>query len=107
MSNDQASLLAAKRAQLEVQLASMSQLPEEKGSISFGKRVGEGTSQAVDRLAAVPAHRKLQLMLAEVVRAEEKIAEGSYGSCDVCGSDIGAERLAAKPWATRCINHAE
>ena len=98
--------LAAKRAQLEEQLAEMSAPPEELGNISFGKRVGEGTSQAVDRLSAVPAHDKLQLLLAEVTRAEEKLADGTYGRCDVCGRPIGSARLEARPWATRCIDHA-
>jgi len=101
----QAAGLAAKRRQLEDQLAQMS-APEELGNISFGKRIGEGTSQAVDRLSAVPAHAKLQILLAEVRRAEDKISDSSYGSCDVCGNDIGAARLEARPWATRCITHA-
>ncbi len=106
MATDTAAELAAKQAQLEEQLASMSELPEEQGSISFGKRVGEGTSQAVDRLSAVPAHDKLQLMLAEVIRAQAKLADNTYGQCDVCGRDIGAGRLEARPWSTRCIDHA-
>ena len=50
MSTDPGGLLAAKRVQLEQQLEEMSAPPQELGSISFGKRVGEGTSQAVDRL---------------------------------------------------------
>ena len=98
--------LAAKRRQLEEQLAEMSAPPQDLGNISFGKRVGEGTSQAVDRLSAVPAHDKLQVLLAEVTRAEEKLADGTYGSCDVCGRPISAARLEARPWATRCIDHA-
>jgi DnaK suppressor protein len=101
-----ATALADRRAQLEEQLASMSRLPDENGSISFGKRVGEGTSQAVDRLSAVPAHAKLQDMLADVERAQAKIVEGSYGRCDVCGDEILAARLEARPWATRCLTHA-
>lgn len=99
-------VLAAKRTQLEEQLASLSELPDEQGIIAFGTRVGEGTSQAVDRLSAVPAHDQLQVTLAEVVRAEEKVAESSYGACDVCGKDIGDNRLRARPWATRCLDHA-
>ncbi|MFY9915631.1 MAG: TraR/DksA C4-type zinc finger protein [Nocardioidaceae bacterium] len=103
---DVAALLAAKRAQLEEQLVEMSAPPAELGTISFGKRVGEGTSQAVDRLSAVPAHDKLQTMLAEITRAQDKVSDGSYGSCDVCGRPIGAGRLEARPWATHCIDHA-
>lgn len=103
---DIATGLAQKRAHLEKQLALLAQLPDDQGSISFGKRIGEGTSQAVDRLSAVPAHAKLQDMLAEVIKAQSKLADGSYGVCDVCGKDIGAERLAARPWATRCVEDA-
>jgi DnaK suppressor protein len=106
MPTDPATVLEAKREQLKEQLAEMSAPPQELGTISFGKRVGEGTSQAVDRLSAVPAHDKLQLMLAEVERAEQKLADGSYGRCDVCGVEIGAARLEARPWATRCLDHA-
>lgn len=103
---DPVATLAAKRAQLEAQVASISKLPDENGSISFGKRVGEGTSQAVDRLSAVPAHAKLQVTLADVERAQQKVTEGSYGRCDICGDEIAAARLEARPWATRCLLHA-
>jgi DnaK suppressor protein len=106
MATDTDAALADKRAQLQEQLASMSKLPDENGSISFGKRVGEGTSQAVDRLSAVPAHAKLQVMLAEIERAQAKVDDGSYGRCDVCGDEIAAARLEARPWATRCLTHA-
>jgi DnaK suppressor protein len=102
---DVAEGLRAKRAQLREQLDEMS-APTEVGNISFGKRVGEGTSQAVDRLSAVPAHAKLLDLLAEVDRALVKVDDGSYGRCDVCDEEIPAERLEARPWATRCLRHA-
>jgi len=103
---DTAEALAAKRAQLVEQLDAMTVRPADAGSISFGKRVGEGTSEAVDRLAAVPAHDQLQVLLAEVLRAEEKLSDGTYGKCDVCGTEIAPARLEARPWATRCLDHA-
>jgi RNA polymerase-binding transcription factor len=102
---DVAEGLRAKQAQLREQLAEMS-APTELGSISFGKRVGEGTSQAVDRLSAVPAHAKLLDLLAEVDRALAKLDDGTYGRCDVCDDEISAARLEARPWATRCLLHA-
>ena len=105
VTHDPAVVLAAKRALLEEQLEGLRQ-PPEAGSIGFGKRVGEGTSQAVERIAAVSADEQLQLMLTEVKRAQEKLAEGTYGRCDECGVEITPERLAARPWATRCVSHA-
>jgi DnaK suppressor protein len=101
-----AAVLADKQAQLTRQIAEISDRPTDIGEISFGKRVGEGTSEAVDRLAAVPAHAKLQTMLAEVTRAQEKVSDGSYGRCDTCDAEISAGRLEARPWATKCLDHA-
>lgn len=106
MSATIAAVLADKQAQLTRQLDALSDRPTDTGEISFGKRVGEGTSEAVDRLAAVPAHDKLQTMLAEVTRAQEKVSEGSYGRCDVCDTEIPSGRLEARPWATKCLDHA-
>ena len=30
--------------------------------------------------------------------------QGGYGKCELCGGEIGEERLAAVPEATRCIS---
>ncbi len=98
--------LTAKRDEIEQQLAQLETKPSEQGAISFGKRVGEGTSMAVDRLSQVAVHDKMQLTLADVDRALVKLDEGSYGSCDVCGEPIGPERLEALPWAVLCVKDA-
>ncbi len=98
--------LAAKRAELDAELARLSAPPDDQGGISFGKRVGDGTSMAVERITQVAAHERLQETLAEVVRAEAKSAEGSYGVCTVCGRPIAAGRLEALPFATRCVTDA-
>jgi DnaK suppressor protein len=36
--------------------------------------------------------------------ALKRIEEGSYGSCENCGRQIGVDRLEAMPWATLCID---
>ena len=36
--------------------------------------------------------------------ARERLAQGDYGMCIDCGSDIGYERLKAFPSALRCIH---
>jgi DnaK suppressor protein len=101
-----AAALEDKRAELESELAQLSAPSGDSGSIDFGKRVGEGTSMAVDRLSLVASHGQLRVMLADVQRAQAKLAEGSYGRCDRCGVEIPAERLEARPWAVLCITHA-
>lgn len=99
-------VLAEKRAALEAQLQVITAVPDDLGGISFGKRVGEGTSLAVERLSQIASHDRLQVTLAEVVRAQEKLAEETYGACDLCGRDISEGRLEAMPWATLCISCA-
>jgi DnaK suppressor protein len=99
-------LLAEREERLEAELAELTKPVGELGTISFGKRVGEGTSMAVDRLAAVSAQEHLLAMLDEVRRARRRIVEGTYGTCEVCGEPIPEGRLEARPWATRCVAHS-
>ena len=33
-----------------------------------------------------------------------RIEAGTYGTCEICGGPIGADRLRAIPWASRCID---
>ncbi len=105
MDTARASLLE-KKAEILGELAGLEELPGDRGEISFGKRVGEGTAMAVDRLSQVAVHDKLQLTLADIDRALAKLDEGTYGTCDVCGEPIPAGRLEALPWATRCVKDA-
>ena len=42
--------------------------------------------------------------LAEIDAALERINDGTYGTCGVCGKPIGADRLSALPWARLCID---
>lgn len=98
--------LEAKRSELLDQMRQLEAPPEDRGSISFGKRIGEGTAMAVDRLSQVAVHDKLQVTMVDVERALAKLDEGTYGACDACGRPIGEGRLEALPWATLCVEDA-
>jgi DnaK suppressor protein len=106
MQQDVGRLLAEREEQLEAELAELTKPPSEVGTISFGKRIGEGTSMAVDRLAAVSAQEHLLAVLDDVRRARQRLADGTYGACEVCDEPIPEGRLEARPWATRCIAHS-
>ena len=75
-------------------------------SVSFGKRVGDGTTEAVERLNQVGTARELDAMLRDVDRALQKIEEGTYGICDRCGKLIPEERLEARSWSVLCVEDA-
>jgi DnaK suppressor protein len=107
MSDDVRRLLLDKRADLLARMAGISAAPTDSGGISFGKRVGDGTSIAVERLTQVAAHEQMLDQLAEVDRALAKLDEGTYGTCDSCGAEIPGGRLEVHPWAIRCVACAQ
>lgn len=97
--------LMAKEADILEQMGVLTRPIQDQGSISFGKRVGDGTAMAVDRLTAVTAHDNLQGLLDDVRAALSALEDGTYGRCRVCGDPIPAGRLEARPWATTCVRH--
>lgn len=98
--------LEKKLREIDDETGAMTRPPTEQSSISFGKRVGDGTQMAVDRLSQVGVHDRLLSVRADVARALAKLDEGSYGRCDVCGEAIAPERLEARPWSVRCVRDA-
>lgn len=99
--------LRERREELQAELDRLTEPPDQTGGISFGKRVGDGTTEAVERISSTLTARSMARSLAEVERALEKVDAGSYGVCDVCGEDIPAERLEVRPFTSRCVAHAD
>ncbi|MEX1177303.1 MAG: TraR/DksA C4-type zinc finger protein, partial [Nitriliruptor sp.] len=79
---------------------------DEAAVVAFGKRVGDGTTEAVERISTTLTARSIAASLAEVERALEKVDAGTFGICDVCGDPIPVERLEARPFTSRCVSHA-
>ncbi len=48
--------------------------------------------------------KSLASTLADVERALQKLAEGTYGTCDSCGRQIPSERLEAIPATSLCVD---
>ncbi len=46
-----------------------------------------------------------EAILDEVEATLARIADGTYGTCQVCGAEIPDERLAAAPTTTSCGRH--
>ena len=69
----------------------------------------DSSEQAVDLAddeAIAGVDEVIRKEISDINAALLRIESGSYGTCSVCGSSIGAKRLAALPTATRCINCA-
>jgi DnaK suppressor protein len=99
--------LTSRLAELDDDLARLTAVPRDPAAaVSFGKRIGEGTTEAVDRLEKVGTAEQLASMREDVVRALAKLDDGTYGLCDTCGRLIPAERLEARPWSVLCVSCA-
>jgi DnaK suppressor protein len=73
------------------------------GGISFGKRVGEGTSIAIQRFEDVAIHGQAVQQLNAVDQAIARLDEGTYGICPGCNRQIPIDRLNVLPWAATCV----
>lgn len=97
-------LLLDKRAEI---VARVEQLgahdPAEVANLGFGKRIGDGTTYAVERMTDAYQARTLYATVTEIDQALERLDAGTYGSCLICGSEIPQERLLAVPWAALCV----
>ena len=49
---------------------------------------------------------QLRQDLDDIEKALERMDAGTYGTCEVCGNEIGAARLEVMPSTRVCIDHA-
>ena len=98
--------LRERLAEIDSEIAELTKPPENASGISFGKRIGDGTSQAIDRFADVGVAQEIEPLKERIERALAKLEEGTYGTCDSCGKEIVAGRLKAAPESALCIDCA-
>jgi len=95
--------LEAHRDETSARVAALAQRPELGSAQGFGKRIGDGTVEAVSRLTEIGVGESLEATLARAERALTKLDEGSYGVCDGCGVAIEPARLRARPDSALCL----
>lgn len=66
----------------------------------------EGATIAFERAQLQALMAKAGTRLVEVEAALARLGAGTYGVCEVCDGPIGAERLAVRPFTTRCVRDA-
>jgi RNA polymerase-binding transcription factor len=103
-------LLKAKRAELYGDVKTMrSDVLGNKSSGNLSNTPQHMADQGTDNyeqeftLGLVEFERRL---LSEIDEALGRIADGTYGICELTGRPISAARLQAKPWAKYCIDAA-
>ena len=66
----------------------------------------EGATLAWERQQAAALAAEAERERDQLLAALGRVADGTYGVCEVCGRPIPAARLEARPAATRCVEHA-
>ena len=99
--------LEQRRTELSERIAGFARAPERGADLNFGKRIGDGTTEAISRLTDVGVGTSLETSLLRVERALTKLEQGGYGICDICGAPITPARLAAAPESVLCIACAQ
>jgi DnaK suppressor protein len=95
--------LEARRESTRDRVAALAERPELGAAQGFGKRIGDGTTEAISRLTDIGVGRSLETGLARTERALAKLDEGTYGTCDGCGEPIPPARLRAMPDGVLCV----
>lgn len=103
--------LLAKQAELQDNIAGLTEAhPTPVGAIEASDGPQDFEEVAVDFLETQQEQSTLvtiQALLTEVQQALERIDNGTYGICVVCGQPIPEKRLQAIPWAARCVKDEE
>jgi DnaK suppressor protein len=98
--------LRARLAGVREQIAELTRPPEQSTGVQFGKRVGDGTTEAISRFTDVGVANDLHAIEERIDRALDKLTEGSYGLCDECGVPIVPGRLRVVPESVLCLECA-
>lgn len=73
------------------------------GSNADDEHDPEGATIAFERQQVDALARQAERALAEIDAALSRLADATYGSCEVCGGAIPAERLRIRPSARTCV----
>jgi len=86
--------------------ASLTEATGELQSSSADNHLADTATETYERELDEGLEEDARGQLREVEAALERMEDGSYGTCSVCGKEIPLERLEAVPWTTLCIDDA-
>ncbi len=75
------------------------------GDVQFDEESGEGDTLNIERERDLALSAQARQAVEEIDRALAKMADGTYGICEVSGELIPKERLEAIPWARERVEY--
>lgn len=97
--------LNEEREKLVHQLGELGATPtgELTGDVDYGDGFADAAAATAERSEVLGIVENLVALLADVDAALAKAEDGSYGVCESCGQDIGADRMEYRPTSRFCI----
>jgi len=92
-------ILLAKKAELTSAFGKLAE-----GLTELGRVAEDDQAPALhEQFVSLELKRRDYQTLKQVNAALDRLATGTFGVCTACGEDISPRRLAAIPWAHRCL----
>ncbi len=97
--------LREERARLVRQLHELGadETGELRSDLDFGGSFADAAAVTAERTEILGLVETLKTQLDAIDHALERIEAGSYGICEVCGGEIGEDRLAFRPESVLCV----
>ena len=95
------SFLEQERERLEALLAQMD--AEGAENLGYGNHMADYASEAFEQAKELALNQNAKQVLVQVTNALERFEQGTYGTCERCGTDIDPARLKALPYVTLCL----
>lgn len=93
-------ILLKEKTRLEKEIADIKPFPQ------YGTSDDDNAQEVEEFQSAIGLQRNLQGLLKAVNKALKKVADGTYGVCEICGLKIESGRLKAFPEAVLCASDA-
>lgn len=74
------------------------------GDVDYGEGFADAAAATAERSEVLGLVENLVTLLTDVDNALTKVEDGTYGICESCGKQIGADRLEFRPTSTRCVD---
>ena len=74
------------------------------GAVDYGDAFADGGAATAERTEVLGLVETLKHRLDDIDAALAKIDEGTYGTCENCGNQIGEARMEFRPTSTRCVD---
>lgn len=105
-SNESNDVRAALEEERELLQAKVHELDAKEDDLAYDGNFADSGQVAAELGENKVLYDQLRRDLDDIEKALQRMDEGTYGTCEVCGAEIGEARLEVMPATRYCIDHA-